>query len=346
MPLTFPPACLPIARGPLPHTSAAQALGALLRTTPLLLAWPQLPQRSFREQSYAQAAAGFPGLVYDGVEERVYVERALLEREIDWLSLAYLKGDTTYGALAADDASGLHELLRLQPQSVRARAIKGHVVGPMSLGVQLTDEQQRPLAYDTMLLEALAQHIHLRAIWQEQQFADRAPEALICLDEPFLDVVDSPFFPVRWDDALALIERVFEGIQGCRAIASGGAVAWDRVLETSVELVVVDAYDHSAPLLAAEHLAEFFERGGTVAWGIVPATQEALAAESAASLVARMDHIFDTLAERGIERPSLPRASLVTTSDGLAQLAVPDAERALGLLADVSSALRAKYKLA
>lgn len=345
MPLTFPPACLPLARGPLPHSNAAQALALLLRTTPVLLAWPQLPQRSFREQSYAQTAASFPGLVYDGVEERVYVERALLEREIDWLSLAYLKGDTSYGALAVEDAGGLHELLRIQPQGLKARALKGQIVGPMSLGVQLTDEQQRPLAYDAMLLEALAQHIHLRAMWQEQQFAERAPESLLCLDEPFLDVVDSPFFPVPWDDALALIERVFEGVQGCRAIASGGAVAWDRVFESSVELVVVDAYDHSAPLLAAEHLGEFFERGGAVAWGIVPATEDALAVETVASLVGRLDHIFDALAARGIDRAALPAASLVTTSDGLAQLPVPAAERACALLAEVSAELRARYKL-
>jgi hypothetical protein len=345
MPLSFSPACLPIARGPLPHTSAAQALALLLRATPLLLAWPQLPQRSFREQSYAQAAAGFPGLVYDGVEERVYVERALLDREIDWLSLAYLKGDASYAALAADDASGLHELVRLPPQSLKPRAIRGHVVGPMSLGVQLTDEQQRPLAYDSMLLEALAQHIHLRAMWQEQQFAERAPEWLLCLDEPFLDVVESPFFPVRWDDAQALIERVFEGVHGCRAIASGGAVAWDRVFETSVELVVVDAYDHAASLLASERLPEFLERGGLVAWGIVPATEGALASESVASLAARVDQIFDALAERGIDRTALPGASLVTTSDGLALLPVSAAERALGLLADVSAELRQRYKL-
>jgi hypothetical protein len=346
MPLNFAPACLPIARGPLPHTSAAQALAVLLRTTPLLLAWPQLPQRSFREQSYAQAAAGFPGLVYDGVEERVYVERALLDREVDWLSLAYLKGDASYGALAADDASGLHELLRVPQQSLKARAIRSHVVGPMSLGVQLTDEQQRPLAYDAMLLEALAQHIHLRAVWQEQQFADRAPQSLLCLDEPFLDVVDSPFFPVQWDDAQALIERVFEGVQGCRAIASGGAVAWDRVLETSVELIVVDAYDHGASLLAAERLPAFLERGGSVAWGIVPATEGALAAESVASLAARLEQIFDALSKRGIDRSGLPGASLVTTSDGLAQLSIPAAERALTLLAEVSADLRQRYKLA
>lgn len=344
MPLPFSPACLGIAQGGMPHRSPSQALALLTRTTPQVLAWPQLPQRSFREQPYVQAAAGFPGLVYDGVEERVYVERALLERELDHLSLAYLRGDTSLGVLEADDAAGLSELLRTVGPSFKGQALKGQLLGPISLGVQLTDEQQRPLIYDPMLLEAVAQHLHLRALWQEQQLAEFARATVICIDEPFLESVGSPFSPLDWEDALTLIERVFEGIGSLHALATNGAVPWKLVLETSVELVMVDACNERDPLAAADVQA-FLQRGGAVAWGIVPADEDALANAQADSLVTRLEGMFDRLAADGIKRETLPVSAFITTSGSLALLSTSAAERAMGLVAEVSTTMRAKYQL-
>jgi len=67
---------------------AAQALDLSRRYAGALLAWPQLPQRGFREQSFVQSAIGFPGLVVDAPRARVFVDRATAEREIDRLDAA------------------------------------------------------------------------------------------------------------------------------------------------------------------------------------------------------------------------------------------------------------------
>src|SRR5690349_9302290 len=139
MPLPFEPACLPLLLGSLPHRSATQALDLSRRYAGALLAWPQLPERSFREQSFVQSAIGFPGLVCDAAQAHMYVDRAAAERELDRLALAYLEDDGDYAALAADDVAGLDELLR-QCESLRGTwALKGQLLGPISLAAHLTD---------------------------------------------------------------------------------------------------------------------------------------------------------------------------------------------------------------
>jgi len=111
MPLPFAPAGLPFLLGSLPHTDARQAVALARQYTGALLAWPQLPQRSFREQRVVQSARGFPGLVVDEANKRVYVDRARAEREIDQLALAYLENRAQHARLPAGAAAGLHEIL-------------------------------------------------------------------------------------------------------------------------------------------------------------------------------------------------------------------------------------------
>src|SRR5438045_1018211 len=149
MPLPFEPACLPLLIGGLPHRSAAQAFELSRRYAGTLLAWPQLPQRSFREQSVVQSAIGSPGLVID---------------------------------------------------------------------------------------PALAQHLRLRARWQEARLRKLAGATIICLNEPFLETVGLPFLPLDWETARDQIDEVLGGIAGCKALFARGAVDWPEVLQTSVEL--------------------------------------------------------------------------------------------------------------
>ncbi len=162
MSLPFEPACLPLLLGSLPHRSAAQALEVSRRYAGALLAWPQLPVRSFREQSFVQSAAGFPGLVIDTAHRRMYVDRAVAERGLDRLALAYLKDDIDYAALAAEDAAGLQELLRQGENLHGVQALKGQLAGPISLAAHLVDDRQRPLIYDEVLMDAICQHLRLR----------------------------------------------------------------------------------------------------------------------------------------------------------------------------------------
>jgi hypothetical protein len=346
MSLPFEPACLPLMLGSLPYRSPTQALEMSRRYAGALLTWPQLPARGFHEQSFVQGAIGFPGLVLDAAQGRMFIDRAVAERGLDRLALAYLNDDIEYAALPGDGGAGFEELLR-QGESLRGvRALKGQLIGPISLAAHLTDDRQRPLIYDEMFLEAICQHLRLRAAWQESRLGERANATIICLDEPFLEAIGMPFMPLDWPAARDKLVEVLGGISGCKALFAGGAVDWSEVLKTSVELIIADVCEHSSSLTdAADGLSAFLERDGVVGFGLVPTDEEALRRATAEALVARLAVVLDTLARGGVPTERLLRQAVITPTDRLGALDIALAERALALLAECSQMLRAKYEL-
>lgn len=347
MPLSLSPACAPVLRGGLPHSSAQAAASLILAVTPELPAWPALPQRGFRESALAQAAAGFPGLTLDAERERAAVEREAAERGANRIALAYLRGELAAGAPPAEQAAGLAELLRQIDPARRPRALKGETLGPISLSLLLTDERERPLAYDAALREALLQHLALRVAWQHQQISAHGEIALICLDEPFLDALASPLCPLDWEDGAELLDRLIGSAEARCAISTSGAVNWGALLARPVELVLFDAYEHSAGLIqAAGPAASFLERGGLIGWGIVPADPAALAQERPETLAGRFQRMVEYLATTsGVGLDHILAASLISTSGSLAQLTVEAAEHALRTCAAVSRLVREQYGL-
>ncbi|NJN66083.1 MAG: hypothetical protein HC884_04890 [Chloroflexaceae bacterium] len=357
MPRSFHPACLPVAPGGMPHANPSLALGLVMATVPAIpsfLTWPQLPRRSFREQRFVQSAAGFPGLVIDSTSRRVYVDRAIAERDLDRLSLAYLTHDISAGALTEEYAAGLKEALQVPRSRFEGVVVRSMLVGPISLGLKLADEQERPLVYDPMLLEALTHHLSLRASWLSAQFNDQADTTIICLDEPFLDAIHSPFLPLDWDRSIDMLELVFAGVRGGRGLSVGAIgprqkeqpppIHWEQLMETSMECFACDVYYRQDILLdAAPVLPAFLNRRGFVIWGLIPAQEEALALETAETLVERFQDLVHELGAVGVPQDLLVPASAISTSGGLEHLSVALAERAMQLCVEVSRLLRLAY---
>ncbi|NNJ08811.1 hypothetical protein EKD04_000540 [Chloroflexales bacterium ZM16-3] len=347
MPLAFAPACRPVLRGGLPHATAHDAVALVATVTPDIPAWPAVPERSFRETPMAQAAAGFPGLTIDPAYERISVNHAAAEIGLDHLGLAYLRSEPGAGALPADHAAGLGELLRLVGHGHRALALKGEVRGPVSLSLQLTDEDDRPLAYDPALREALLHHLSLRVAWHYEQLSTYTDSVIFCLDEPFLDALSLPLCPIDRDEGIDMIDRLLDTMSGCRGICVGPGVDWEALLMTSVDLVMFDAYDHMAELTQSAGLvSQFFDRGGFLGWGVVPVDPGALALERADALVQRIERAAEQIASAGdVSRQSILEASLITSSGDLASLPVDVAEGTLGMCAAVSQLLREAHGL-
>jgi hypothetical protein len=340
----FEPTALPLLLGSLPYRNPAQALHISRHYVGAIVAWPQLWQRSFREQGVVQSASGFPGLIIDEHNQRVYVERDSIEIKLNHLALAYLENNITEAELTENDAAGFAELLRQRDSMSGVMAVKGQQLGPISLAMQLTDQQQQPVIHDPAIFDALTQFLRLRASWQEQRLAELERPTIICLDEPFLEMIGSPFLPLDWDEARARMEEVLAGIDGCKALFASGAVDWGQILRTSVEMVIADVYEHSASLLgAAEALDEFLERDGIVGLGIVPFDAEELVATSPSTLVARVNGLVAELERAGVNTERLVQQVVITPSGPLGMLDSIEAERALKLVRDVSHLLREQY---
>jgi len=333
--------CLPTAIGSLPHTNAQEACRSILRYLPAIPAWPQLPKRSFKENMYVQFSEGFPGITME--EERIYVDRSQgLDSALERLHTAYLKNDPTGYAISPEYAAGLHAFLSSEVKS--PLAIKGQVTGPVSWGLFITDQQHYSIIYDETLAEALAKHLRLKASWQENALKQISPTSIIFIDEPYLTSLGSAFVSLPSTQVLALLREVLAGINGVKGVHCCGETDWSLVLRLPIDILSFDTYNYPNTLsLYPAEVKSFLERGGTIAWGIIPNDEEALVRETIASLNERLEEAIAPFNREGLRFRQLIEQGLLTPSCGLASLSLGAAEQALEFLEQLSTKLRKRY---
>mgnify|MGYP005837097461 CR=1 FL=1 len=339
----FQPRWLPFAMGSLPHADVRKAWEAVLRYLPSIPSWPQLPKRAYGENMYAQFGERFPGITVE--DQRVYVDRRKgLDAGLEQLYLAYLEDEVDYGELSEPYAAGLHALLDGRvalPGEVQA--VKGHVTGPISWGLTIVDQNQRPILYDEVLADAVGKHLRLKAAWQERELARIAPLTIVMIDEPYMASFGSSFVSLSREQAVGLLEEVFAGLQGIKGVHCCGNTDWSVLLSTSTDILSLDAYDYAETLtLYPNEVARYLERGGILAWGIVP-SGPAAESETVESLVERLHAAIGLLVDKGVPEEAVFGAGLVSPSCGLGSLKPDLAERVLELTAGVSAEMQRRY---
>ena len=112
-----------------------------------------------------------------------------------------------------------------------------------------------------------------------------------------------------------------------------------------VRLVLIplnlDAFGYLENLaLYPEEVRKFLDRGGVVAWGIVPTSEDAFG-ETRDSLLARLYGLWNQLAGLGVDRLQLRQQSMITPACGTGLLSEELAQRIYALTAEVSAAVGA-----
>ncbi|NJL35083.1 MAG: hypothetical protein HC893_16040 [Chloroflexaceae bacterium] len=345
----FRPAFLHTAPGGLPHTSAIEALSLLRSVAPTVLSCPRLPRRSANERAFVQAMQGFPGLVSRADDTRILVERADLEARLEHLGLAYLSRQNSIAALDADYSVALGELLRQAELRARPTIVTYHLPGPVSLGLHLTDDQQRPLMYDEELFEAMVQYLALRMSWLSARLSTAADQVVIMLHEPFLSALDSPFSPLGWQDALDLLDRVANDAGGDVWLNIGNYTPenWPDLLQTSLSGLAFNTVQLVHLTQIPAELRQFCERGGVLIWRLVPTEHEAAVQHATVEhMAAEIDQTLAQMDAAGLPTEQIVQASLISPTNELDHLSVPTAEQALRMGAALSALLRERYQLA
>jgi methionine synthase II (cobalamin-independent) len=333
--------------GSLPYTDTRHACERVLRTFPEVPAWPQLPRQSFRENMYAQFSERFPGIVLE--DDRLWVDRQQdLDPALEALYTAYLEDDLDYAAISPPYAAALRPFLDLVRANLPSGALaplclKAQVTGPVSWGLTVLDHDRRPVLYDEILADAIARHLRLKARWLERTMRQAYPHTLVSVDEPYLSSFGSAYVSLGREQVSALIEEVLSGIHGLTMVHCCGNTDWSLLLETSVDVLSFDAYGYATQVsLYPEEIAAFLDRGGMLAWGITPKTDDAYG-ETVESLVERLCAAMQALAEKGFHIDDIRSASLISPSCGLGPLPEALADHVLELTAGVSSAMRERY---
>jgi methionine synthase II (cobalamin-independent) len=338
----FAPRGLATGIGSLPHIDAAEAVGLVFERLPEFPFWPQLPRRSLLEGMTLQYLEGFPGVqtAEVGGDSVVDTGESGLQ-EIETFYAKILSEDPEHFAVSPERAPGFYAfeeaLVQSRPPSLAY--VKGHVTGPVTLGSSLKDLKAREIMHDETFREAVAALVAEKAVWQARRLARFGVPVVIFLDEPVMEVYGSAYSTLSrelvlslWEPSLAALakEGVLAGIHCC------GNTDWSLLFECGADIVNFDAYHYLEKMLlypaeASRHLS----RGGVLAWGAIPTTDEARS-HSALSLSRALDSWIARFAETGLDESVLRRQCLITPACGMGSLDRDLAELVLDLLTGVS----------
>lgn len=336
--------CLPTIIGSMPQTDPTKACALIARYLQKIPAWPQLPRRSFLENMYVQYSEGFPGVVV--ANDRIYVDTAKdYSKPLEELYAAYLKNDADKYPFGNDYAAGFYAFLE-QP-GLDPLAVKGHVTGPLSWGLTVTDENKRAILYHDILGDAVPRLLKLKAAWQEKKLRKLSKNTIIFVDEPYMasygsSVAAGPFSSP--EKVAAMIDEVFDGIKGLRGLHCCGNTDWSIFFKTKLNILNFDTYNYAESLtLYPDEVRAFISRGGCIAWGIVPNTDEPVTRESVASLKDRLEEAMAPFTRNGLRFKELVAHSLLTPGCSLASMSEEGSEKALELLTALSDEMKKKY---
>ncbi len=347
----FEPAGQATLVGSLPHTDPEHAVSVVLDTMTDIPVWPQLTQYP-AEQMMVQYLEGLPGVRREA--GRIWVDTEDLEQDIldfyeDYLDVESSPSllDQSRFAMGEEAGRTLRLFLdRLDTRPARWNAVKGQIVGPFTLLSGLTDQNRRALLFDERMRDVVVKHLAMKALWQVRRLARWGKPVILFLDEPALaGFGSSAFITVSADDIKALLTEVAEPLRRAGALVGVHVCAntdWGVIFQCPLDIINLDAYqffDRFA--LYRQQCFEFLDRGGIVAWGMVPTAEEALI-----DTVTAKD-----LAERWIEQVKgfcgseksldfVLQRSLFTPSCGCGTLSERHAEQVAALTRDLSKILR------
>lgn len=330
--------------GSFPHQDDQPVFHLILENFPELPFWPQFPKKSIMEGMVVQYSQGFPSLKWDEKNQKVWIDTSYgFEKEVERFYQWVENGEYEPFLISEDFAIGLRILKELTSEEFRKKIIyiKGQITGPITFGLSLTDQERKPIFYDPTLRDILVKHLSSKALWMERRFNDLFPgtPTILFFDEPSLSSFGSAFSGLNREDVIHSLNGCFNAAKGLKGVHCCGNTDWSILLSTNLDILSFDAYGYLETLsLYPKELRTFLERGGILAWGIVPTGEEILK-EDAQSLVKRFRKGVEILSKEGIDPVLLERA-IITPSCGTASLNIPLAEKVCQLTSEVSKRLR------
>jgi methionine synthase II (cobalamin-independent) len=332
--------------GSLPLTSPSEACNLILDNLCDIPFWPQLSNLSFKENMYAQFMYPIPGAVVDEKEKRVFVNTKEEPEGFEYYLSKIIEEEVDFFQHSKDYFAGLYEIMDMQDRLKEIMMFKGQITGPISLGFQVTDEARKPIYYNEIYRDLIIKTLKIMGRWQERALKKLSDRIMMFIDEPYLSMIGSAFISLSKEKTIEHINEVLSGIEGTKAIHCCANTDWSIVLSCDIDVLSFDAFGYSdSILLYPEEVSGFIEKGGTLAWGIVPTSQENMEGQSVASLTEKLEGSMRALAEKGISFDKILECSLITPSCGLGPASQEYAKRALPALKEVSSKIREKYNL-
>lgn len=335
--------------GSVPH-SDTQALNTRLLSMLDIPCWLQLPRRDFRENIYTQYAPTLPGAVVLEEKEKAIIDfsTADFDAQLEIFYQSILDDNVDAFALHPDYAQGFYALsasLKDNPPHYS----KGQVMGPISFGLTVTDQEGRACLYNDVYVDVLIKHMTINARWQVEQLRMVSKQVILFVDEPYMASFGSAYVSLEREQVITWLDEVYEALHAAGAITGThccGNTDWGVLLDTKVDILNLDAYDFIENLaLYPVELREFLNRGGAVCWGLIP-NDDRVANETPLSIADRLRNgiklICEKAAKRGvtIHSDEFASSSLLAPACGLGSATVEIADRVFDVLSATCEILK------
>lgn len=335
--------------GSVPHNSG-RGLCETLATTLDVPAWPQLTRRSFHENMYVQFSASLPCITLDPANEKIGIDTSSdLAPDLEKFYERYISEDITSFGLSREYAEGFFLMLDAL-KDASGNWAKGQVTGPISFGLTVTDQDLRASLYDDTYADVIIKNVAMNARWQIQQLRTIRPNIVLFVDEPYMAAFGSAFISLSRERVIDMLNEVFAAIHQEGALAGVHCCAntdWSVLMATSADILNMDAHGYLDNLaLYPGELRDFLDRGGVIAWGIVPNTDEirrVTPEQIVQRLVAGINRICEKAKARDVMilQDELFRHSLISPSCGLGPTTVDIADQVIETLVATSELLKA-----
>jgi hypothetical protein len=306
--------------------------------------WPQLPLLNYYEDMYVQASEGFPGMLLD-LEARTL--RFSADKFIVELEEVLARFDEPeYFDISPAYSVVYHRFL--QSDLAGRPAIRGQLEGPISFGLNIHDQDKRPILFDDTVRPFMLDFMARRVNVQLNRLKQLNPNAFMFVDEPGLQFIFSGMSGYNNIQAREDMESFFSQIERPRGIHLCGNPDWDFLLGLDLDVLSLDMYSNGERFVSyAGSIRKFLDRGGVLIWGMVPTNFEPFELENMDSLENRLVELWQNLDRKGIDLEFLlsrsmlsPATCCLVNPDGTATV-----EKAFETTRELSRRLRERFRL-
>ena len=333
--MEFTPKFLATGIGSMPFDDPEKAVDVSLKKMKDAPVWPQLPNLGFRERMEIQYSEGMPRIVIDAAKGRLSFDTsgdysedlaAFYETYLAAMDPDAGTGDCSALAISPEFSKGIYALEgRLTSNGMgKPPFIKVQTTGPCSFALTIVDQNKRAIYYNEEFRDVIIKALAMKCRWQIQKFKALAGRIICFIDEPILSAFgSSTYVSVKREDVVSHINELVQAVHADNGIAGVhccGNTEWNILVDAGVDIVNFDAFGFGETILMyADAVQGHLERGGALAWGIVP-TSPVIREQTAQGLAQKLETLLDKLAATGIDKNIIARQAVITPSCGTGSL--------------------------
>ena len=329
--------------GSVPFTESRTSCEKVLDLLPSIPFWPQLVKQSYLEDMNIQFSENLPLIELNHEHRSLIINREEAESAYVTFYQRFMEEDTSYFSISREYAAGLYEMIDLLKKNPDKSGpfLKGQSVGPLTFAASVKDSEGKSALSDPNLMDALTKGLSIKALWQVNKLKETGKTPIIFLDEPYLSGFGSAFSPIERGEVIRVLGEVIgylrERVEILIGIHCCGNTDWAMLLETAPDIINFDAFSFMDTfLLYPDALSIFLEKGGIIAWGIIP-TSEYRATITVEELTSRLVKGLEYLKQTGFSAETLSRQSIITPSCGMGTMEPASARGVLELLSKLSA---------